>query len=299
MDIHYLKVFASVYRLRNFTRASEELHLTQPTVSAHIRTLEEELGVKLFDRLGRNVIPTKEAETLYTGALEILERFDNLKVVIKEVKNEISGELVIGASTIPGTYLLPEILVSIEKRWPSLSFNIKISDSKDIIEKVMQTELLIGIVGSKILNSHIVYQPLIEDKLIVVSSSSFIKKRTLTLRELSRYPMVIREEGSGTRREMEKILESHGIRLEDLKIQGIFGSTDSVKEAVKKGLGYTIISYMAVKDDLRHKTLKELVIEDLPPMKRMFYLIHHKKRSIPRVYQLFIEELNTWIHEHS
>ncbi len=299
MDIHYLRVFAAVYRLRSFTGASEELHLTQPTVSDHIKTLEEELGVRLFDRLGRSVIPTREAEILYTRTLDILERFDNLPAVIREAKNEISGELVIGASTIPGTYLLPEIVVGIQRKWPSLSFNIKISDSKDVTEKVMRTELFIGIVGSRILNSQIVYQPLVEDKLVAVSSPSLIKNRIIPLRELLKYPMVIREEGSGTRREMERILESRGLRLEDLRIAGIFGSTDSVKEAVKKGLGYTIISYMAVRDELKRKTLKEIVIEGIPEMKRRFYLIHHKKRSLPRVYQLFIQELETWIHEYS
>jgi DNA-binding transcriptional LysR family regulator len=101
VDIHQLKVFASVFKNRSFSRASEELHLTQPTISDHVKTLEEELECKLFDRLGRTIIPTKEAEVLYSHAVEILEKINVTKDMPSRFKKEITGELVVGASTIP------------------------------------------------------------------------------------------------------------------------------------------------------------------------------------------------------
>lgn len=288
MDIHQLKVFASVFKNKSFSRASEELYLTQPTVSDHIKTLEEELGCKLFDRLGRTIIPTREAEALYSHAMEIIEKADNIRDFIGHLKKEITGELVIGASTIPGTYLMPPIMAKFQKMYPSISFQILISDSRGIVEKISRHELLIGIVGAKLANSQITYMPFLEDELIAVSSPVLTKNKQLTLKELMKLPMVLREEGSGTRRETEKILEDKGISLEDIKVAGIFGSTDAVKQAVKAGLGVSILSRLSVKDELKYGIFREIKLSGTQ-MKRKFYIVTHKKRTLPAVYSLFLE----------
>lgn len=293
MDVHQLRVFASVFKNRSFSKASEELYLTQPTVSNHIRTLEEELGCKLFDRLGRTVIPTKEAEILYSHALEIIEKARDIKELIGHMKKEISGELVIGASTIPGTYLLPSIMAGFVEKYPSVSFQILISDSREIVEKVSRHDLLMGIVGARLANSQIAYTPFLEDELIVVSSPSFIKYRQMTLKELMNLPILLREQGSGTRRETEKILEDRGISLDSIKIAGIFGSTDAIKQAVKAGLGISILSRLSVKDELRYAILKEIRLTDTK-MKRRFYIVTHKKRTLPEAYNLFLEHIRTY-----
>jgi DNA-binding transcriptional LysR family regulator len=290
MDIHHLRVFASVFRHKSFSKASEELHLTQPTVSDHIKTLEEELSCRLFDRLGRTIVPTKEAEALYTHAVEIIEKADVLKEVIGQVRKEVAGELVIGASTIPGTYLMPSIIAAFRKAHPSTSFQIIVSDSRDIIGRVLRHELLIGIVGAKLTNHQIHYIPFMEDEMIAVASPSLMKDGVIPLQDLTRIPMVLREEGSGTRREVEKILEGRGVALEEIKIAGIFGSTDAVKQAVKAGLGISIVSRFSVSDELRFKVLKEIKVRDIR-MKRNFYIITHKKRSLPRAYQSFLDHV--------
>lgn len=290
MDIHQLRVFASVFKNKSFSKASEELYLTQPTVSDHVKSLEEELNCKLFDRLGRTIVPTKEAETLYNHAIELIEKSDSIKDIIGQFKKEITGELIIGASTIPGTYLMPFIMAKFRKIYPSISFQILISDSRGIVEKISRHELLIGIVGAKLANSQITYMPFLEDELIVVSSPALIKNRQLTLKELIQLPMVLREEGSGTRRETEKILEDKGVSLEDIKIAGIFGSTDAVKQAVKAGLGVSILSRLSVKDELKYGIFKEIKLSDIQ-MKRKFYIVAHKKRTLPVAYNLFLEYL--------
>jgi DNA-binding transcriptional LysR family regulator len=124
MDIHQLKVFASVFKNRSFSKASEELHLTQPTISNHIKALEDEFNSKLFDRLGRTIMPTKEAEVLYNHSLEIIEKADTLKEAIMEVSKDLTGKVLIGASTIPGVYLMPRIMSEFKKKYPSISFQI-------------------------------------------------------------------------------------------------------------------------------------------------------------------------------
>lgn len=290
MDIHHLKVFVSVFKNRSFSKASEELHLTQPTVSDHIKALEEELNCMLFDRLGRTIIPTKEAGALYNQAMEIIEKVDVVKSAIKELKKEVSGELIIGASTIPGTYLLPRIISDFSKDHPSVSFQVVESDSRGIVEKVLRHELLLGIVGAKLNNAQLTFTPVTEDELIAVSSPSLIRKNEMSLEEFTGLPIVIREEGSGTRKEMERIFESRDISPDRLRIAGLFGSTDAVKQAVKAGLGVTILSELAVTDALKYKALKKIKVRGVQ-MKRKFYAVTHKKRTLPLAYSHFLDYL--------
>lgn len=287
MDIHHLRVFASVFKNRSFSKASEELHLTQPTISNHIKALEDEFDCKLFDRLGRTILPTKEAEVLYSHSMELIERTNNLREAVGLIKKDISGKLIIGASTIPGVYLLPGFMSEFRKKFPSISFQILISDSKGIIENISRHELLLGIVGAKLGNEHIKYMPFIEDELIVVSSPHLSKNRMMTLQELLKFPMVLREEGSGTRKETEKFLANKGISLENVHIAGVFGSTDAIKQAVKAGLGVSILSKFSVADELKYKILEEIKLTDIQ-MKRRFYIVTHKKRTLPRLYETFL-----------
>jgi DNA-binding transcriptional LysR family regulator len=287
MDIHHLRVFASVFKNRSFSKASEELHLTQPTISNHIKALEDEFDCKLFDRLGRTILPTKEAEVLYSHSMELIERTNDLREAVGLIKKDISGKLIIGASTIPGVYLLPGFMSEFRKKFPSISFQILISDSKGIIENISRHELLLGIVGAKLGNEHIKYMPFIEDELIVVSSPHLSKNRMMTLQELLKFPMVLREEGSGTRKETEKFLANKGISLENVHIAGVFGSTDAIKQAVKAGLGVSILSKFSVADELKYKILEEIKLTDIQ-MKRRFYIVTHKKRTLPRLYETFL-----------
>ncbi len=289
MDIHQLKVFTSVFKNKSFSKASEELHLTQPTISNHIKSLEDEFECKLFDRLGRTIIPTKEAEVLYSHSMELIAKANTLKEAIGEIKKDLTGKLIIGASTIPGVYLLPRIMSEFQKRHPSISFQIIISDSRGVVESVSRHELLLGIVGAKLGNEQINYMPFVEDELIVVSLPTE-KNNRIPLKELIKFPMVLREEGSGTRRETEKFLEGQGISLSSIKIAGVFGSTDAVKQAVKAGLGVSILSKFSVVDELEHKILEEIKITDIE-MKRRFYIVTHKKRTLPRLYETFLEHI--------
>jgi DNA-binding transcriptional LysR family regulator len=292
MDIHVLKVFVSVFKNKSFTRAAEEIHLSQPTISDHIKSLEEEFDCKLFDRLGRTIIPTKEAEALYSLAEEIIEKAGTIKEVIGQFKKEITGELIIGASTIPGTYIMPPMMAVFQKRYPFISFQILVSDSREIIESVSKYELLLGIVGAKLGNEQINYIPFVEDELIVISSPSLLDSSRITLKKLVKFPMVLREEGSGTRRETEKILESRGVSLDNIKITGIFGSTDAIKQAVKAGLGFSILSKFSVADELKHNILKEIKLSDIQ-MKRRFYIVTHKRRTLPFLYNTFLQHIKT------
>lgn len=290
MELHQLKVFLSVFKHRSFTKASEELHLTQPTISDHIKSLEDELNCRLFDRLGRTIIPTAEASILYNYAVELIEKSQEAKDSIQKAKNQPAGELLIGASTIPGTYMLPKIIKRFRETYPLIELSLLISDSKGILDKLLSHELLFGVIGAKLTNSNINYTHFGEDELIIVSSPGIIKKSFISIEDLKSYPFVLREEGSGTRKEMERLLEQKGVAIEGLKIAGTFGSTEAVKEAVKAGLGIAAVSRLSVKEELSSGTLKEVRVPGLE-MKRKFYIITHKKRTLPPQYKLFFDYL--------
>ncbi|RPI37358.1 MAG: LysR family transcriptional regulator [Nitrospiraceae bacterium] len=290
MDIHHLRVFTSVYKRKSFSKAAEELHLTQPTVSDHIKALEEELNCRLFDRLSRKIIPTREAEILFIHASEIIERLTHLREAVGSLKKEVAGELIIGASTIPGTYLLPRAIAGFRTEFPAVFFQIIVSDSREIMEKMLDHELLLGIVGTRASHKDLHSHALLQDELIVVAAPSLVRQQSMALRELIGLPMVLREEGSGTRKEMEKNLEGKGISLDNLNVAGYFSSTDAVKQAVKAGMGISILSRFSVQEELKHRTLREVKVAGLE-MKRHFYVLTHRKRSLPLLYSVFLENL--------
>lgn len=290
MDIHHLKVFASVYKHKSFSKAAEELYLSQPTVSDHIKALEEELNCKLFDRLSRRIIPTKEAGLLIGRAVEVIEKVEGIKELLGEFRKDLSGHLVIGASTIPGTYILPGLTVSFRRNNPSVLFEIVVSDSRAIIDKIAEHDLLIGIVGAKLEARQVHFEPFLDDELIAVAAGAYEAKKSMGIRDIAKSPIVMREQGSGTRKEFEKILEREGLDPHQLNIVGIFGSTDAIKQAVKEGMGISIISRRSVKDELKCEMLREIKIKDAD-MKRQFYIITHRKRTLPHLYRTFVDYL--------
>jgi DNA-binding transcriptional LysR family regulator len=286
MDIHHLRIFTAVYRHRSFSRASEELHISQPTISEHIKNLEMELDCKLFDRLGRSILPTREADILYPRSLRIVEDLQKITDAVSQDEDAIMGNFTIGASTIPGTYILPDLAARFKRKNPRVSFEIRIEDSKKITDLVVNHELLIGVVGAKMKPDKLIYRPFIEDELILASSEKVIKGDSIHLKNIVDVPFIMREEGSGTRKTMERFLSEKKLDINSLNVTAVLGSTDSVKQALKAGLGVSALSRVAIKDELRRGVLKEIRVKGLK-MKRYFFIIRHKKRSLPNPYRAF------------
>lgn len=290
MDIHHLKIFVSVYGNKSFTRASETLHISQPTISEHIKNLETSLECKLFDRMGRSIMPTAEADVLYPRARQLLDELELIQAEITAAGTGIKGKLVIGASTIPGTYILPRAAYSFKNQHPDVAFEILIEDSAGITTMVLQHELLCGIVGARIPSEKLVYEPLIEDDLILVATPKVLKQKSITLEKLAAVPFLQREKGSGTRQNFEKFLAERNIAADSFNIIATLGSTSAVKQAAKESLGASVISRIAVQEELDHKILHEITIKNLQ-MKRMFFLVRQKKRSMPPQYSAFCTHL--------
>lgn len=287
MDVYQLQVFLCVYRHKSFTSASEELNLTQPSVSIHIKKLEEELGVKLFDKVGRKTIPTKEGTLLFGRAEEIIERIKDIKSDITSTSREIKGIISIGATTIPGSYVIPPLAAEFTKRYPEVFFQIIIGETKKISDMVLDGQLLLGIVDEirGIENLECLHR--FQDELVLVASPGLIQKKEISPLGLFKIPLLMREEGSEAQRSMQRHHLLHKISLKALNVKAILGSTDSLREAVKAGLGATILSKLVIRDDLKAGLVEEIRIKGVK-MKRHFYLIARKKRAISEHYLAFV-----------
>ena len=289
MDMHHLKIFVSVYKYKSFTRASEELHISQPTISEHIKNLENSLDCKLFDRLGRSIMPTTEADVLYPKALQLLDDLKQIQDEITATGNGVRGSLVIGASTIPGTYILPRVAYSFKKQYPEVGFEILIEDSGKITSQVLQHELLCGIVGARITSDKLFCEPLLEDELVLVATKKVLAQKTVSLSKLTTIPFLQRETGSGTRQTFENFLGKN-MSSDALNVVATLGSTSAVKQAAKESLGASVISRIAVQEELDNNILQEIPIRNLK-MKRKFYLVRQKKRTLPPQYLAFCKHL--------
>lgn len=289
MDIYQLQVFSSVYRLRSFSKASEELHITQPSVSMHIKRLEEELGIRLFDRTGRKTLPTKDADILQERAEELIARLKWIKEDFGR-QDDVEGLLTIGTSSSAGSYMIPYIAAEFQKLHPKVFFQVIVKDTAEIYRQLTSGELLVGIVEDKKERSGIIIEHSILDEMVLVTAPGYLKKKVISPLSLFRIPLLMREEDSDARRSMEKQHMLHKIALKGLKVVAILGSADSLKEAVKAGLGAAILSRFAVQGDLRAGLLEEVRIRGVK-MKRPLSIIACKHRSLPRMYQSFIAYL--------
>ncbi len=235
-------------------------------------------------------MPTKEAEILYPRALAILEDLSKLEDELAMAGNSVVGELIIGSSTIPGAYILPGLASSFKNRYPGISFEIRIDDSASIVESILSNELFMGVVGAKIPARKITYTPFVEDELILVCSGESSLPKKITPEDLMQLPFIFRENGSGTRKNIETFLDQSGVDIDHLNIVAILGSSTAVKEAVKADLGIAIISRYALQDELDAGSIREITFPGLP-MKRMLYIAFATKRTLPNHYQVFLNSM--------
>lgn len=292
MDIKQLEIFTKIVELKSFSRAAEAIYLTQPTVSGHIQSLEEELGQRLLDRLGREVVPTKAGKVLYEYAKKMLALRDEAGQALDQLMGRMKGEIVIGGSTIPGEYLLPAIIGRFREKYPEITVVLKIGDTADIVNRVLTGECEVGIVGSRVDDSRLEYMEFVKDELVLIASPTYPlpKKGDVTAKELGSIPFVMRERGSGSRMTIEKRLSEIGIDPSGINIVAEMGSTEAVKQAVKAGLGVSIVSSVAVAEDLRHNSLKVIPFKGKGFL-RSFYISTHNGRTMSPIGQAFLDFL--------
>ncbi len=280
MDFRRLEVFQKVFELRSFSRAGQALLLAQPTISEHIRLLEEDLKLALFDRQGREVIPTKAGELLYGYSLQLTGLRQEALRAMQQFLDKGQGELLIGGSNIPGQYLLPGILGGFKQKYPQVRVQVLIDDTRNIVEKLLAGAIEIGVVGARVEHRLISCQFLTKDELVCIQPADFPSvRKALDPRELLSLPFILREPGSGTRRSIEKALTKINLNPDELSVVAELGSSEAVRQAVKAGLGVSILSRRSVAEDLAAGLVKEIKIKKFP-LWRNFFLIHQNQRTL-------------------
>ena len=292
MDIRRLEIFCRVVELKSFTRAADAVLLSQPTVSEHIRLLEEALGEKLLDRLGRQVLPTPAGDILYRYARRITQLRDEALQTLADYRGNLAGHLVVGASTIPGAYILPALIERFKTQNPSIRLTLKISGTCIITRELVNGDIELAIIGAPSKNQDLECRDIFSDELVlaVYPGHPLASRPSITLDELSGQPFLLREEGSGTRTVMSEALRDHGLDLAKLDIVAEMGSSEAVRQGIKARLGISILSTLAIREDLDNGALIKVAIEGVR-MVRPLYLVQRKNRQLPPLALCFLDYL--------
>ncbi len=290
MDLWQLKIFVSVVENKSFSKASEAINLSQPTVSSHIKELEDYFKCRLLDRLGKITEPTRAGKILYRHAKKILSLRDETETAMHDFLGKTKGSLVLGGSTIPSGYILPKIIGPFSKRYPDIHINLFAGDTFQIIEEIKKGKIEVGIVGAKTDDPLISQEEFVTDemRLIVTSDHKWAKKTSVDFSELLNETLIAREKGSGT---WQSILESMGRAGFDPKALNAtvtMGNTVSVIQGILHHVGISILSTIAVQDDIDKGRLKALSVQGLN-LNRFFYLTTSAKRSLSPICKKFIE----------
>ncbi len=292
MDLWQLRIFCKVVEEKSFSRAGKVVHLSQPTVSSHIKDLEYHFGCRLIDRLSKEALPTRSGELLYDYARKMLALKTETETAIAEFQGVIKGRLVIGGSTIPGVYLLPALIGDFTRGHPEVFISLDIGDTEKIVEKTVAGELDLGIVGARTGDGRILQEKLIEDQLCLVTpvDHPWAGRKTVPAAELFTEPFIAREPGSGTLKSIQASLAEAGYSIDDLKAAAEMGSTQAVIQAVKGGVGVSILSRIAATDPLKAGSIAVLTVDGID-LNRSFYLTRHKHRTVSPLSRAFIDFL--------
>ena len=254
MNLKQLEAFVQVSESGSFSKAAKELFLTQPTISAHISSLEKELNVRLFIRNTKEVSLSDDGKDLYRYAKQITDLEKAIEERFYMDSDDGKHFITIAASTIPAQYLLPKVLMCYRERYPKEQIKIMETDSSEVVTQVVDHMVDVGFTGTVLEKKHCKYIPFYKDELAVIAPDTpeyrILKEQNRDdIDWIKRKPLILREEGSGTRKEAEKQLKNAGISMEDLDIVASIANQETIKKSVKHGMVITVLSRLAAEDE--------------------------------------------------
>ena len=293
MQLKQLEVFSQVARLRSFSRAAEALYLTQPTVSAHIAALEEELGVPLVVRSTKQLRLTAAGRVLARYAAEIQGLCQRAAQDVRTAASSIAGTLSIAASTVPSQYLLPRVLPLLRRRYPEVFFQIRQGDSSQVAQWMAESGAELGLVGAPVQRAGLLCVPFLTERLVIAAPNTpeyRALEGQMTPQRLREAPFLVREPGSGTRRQAEQYLKGIGLELKSLTLAAQLESTESILQGVKNGLGISILSGCAAQEAAAEGKILVFAPES-PLLERQFYLLYRRSSPLSPAAAMLVEEL--------
>jgi DNA-binding transcriptional LysR family regulator len=274
-----LHVFYSVARLLSFTKAAESLHMTQPAVTFQVRQLEEHFNTRLFDRTHNKISLTAAGERVYSHAEKIFEIYDDLENSVRELTGEISGVLILGASTTIAEYMLPALLGDFKEKYPDVNIRLKVSNTDGIVSMVENNVIDLGVVEAPVNNKNLAVEACRTDRLVAIAPPGHELAKLgnkIPVQAIMDYPFICREEGSGTREVIMDYLKESGVDPAELNIIMELGSLEALKGAVEAGIGVSIISRATLLKEIKLGSVEVLDLD--PPLERPFSFVHQKHK---------------------
>jgi len=283
--LQQLKLFEAVSRRGSYTRAAEELFLTQPAVSIQIKRLEEQVGLPLFESVGKKIFPTTAGKAMYEASIDILNRVAELKDTVEDLKGVVKGPLQL-AVVSTSKYFMPHLLGAFLQRYPDVEPKMKFTNRASVIERLMNNLDDFVVMGQLPDDKNLESYPFLENVLAIIAPPShpLANKKNITLKELSKERFISRESGSGTRLVFDRMLEKEGLKIEPYME---LGSSEAIKQAVMAGLGIAILSLYGL---ALERDAGKLVLLDVKgfPVRRRWYAVHQKGKKLSLVAQTYL-----------
>jgi len=286
LTLQQLKLFESVSRLGSYTRAAEELFLTQPAVSIQIKRLETHTGMPLFEKVGKKIFPTAAGKAMYDASKDILERVAELSNTIEELQGTVKGSLMVSVVTT-AKYFLPNLLGVFLQQYPEVEPKLKFTNRARVIDRLQNNDDDFVIMGQIPEDNNLETYPFLNNILGVIAPADhpLAGKKNISLEEIAKQRFLIREIGSGTRYVFDLLMEKHGINIEPYME---LGSSEALKQAVMAGLGIAVLSLHSVQLELEVNKLTVLDVDEFP-LKRRWYAVHLKGRKLSLVARTFLD----------
>lgn len=277
-------VFIAVAENLSFSKAANDLNISQPAVTKHIKELEIKFNTNLFERKGNKIFLTRKGKIVYNSYKQIEQQYRELEFEISQLNHDISGDFIIGASSTISQYLIPKTIASFHKRYPKVYIHLINGNSFDMEQLLLNNKVDIALVENHSSQSGIRYKSFLDDELILVTggNSIYSKRKTISKNDLLQFPIVLREKGSGTLEVIKEALLKQNLDFEDLNVPIHLGSTESIKNFLLDFDGLAIVSGQAVKTELYLKTLVEIKVTGvhIPRQFRIAYKMGHKSRQV-------------------
>ena len=290
MNNEALKTFVTLAEVKNFTKTAELLLMSQPSVSLHIKNLEKEFQTQLFLRSPKFLKITPTGEILYDRAKQIITIYEQTKQDILEQHNIIKGELKIGASFTIGEYILPSLLIDLQKDYPDLELQVNIGNTEEIVQSVRLFQVDIGLIEGQTNEKELSVHPFLQDELFIISSNDhkLANKNDVTISDLQNQSWITRELGSGTGEYLNHVIRSNGLKVKSLLT---ISSNQGIKETVINGMGLSLLSRSVIARDVQHKNLSIIKLKDHSFNRTLSYVyspIMIDKKNV----KIFINALN-------
>jgi len=291
--LQQMRLFEAVARHSSITRASEEVHLTQPSVSMQVKALEDKIGLPLTEQIGKTLYLTRAGEVVAAASRDVLDRIGGMQRALDDMHREISGPLSVAAVST-AKYFLPQLLGSFKRRYPGVEPQLQITNRETVLARIAANADDLYIMGQPPQQEAVIVEPFLENIIVFVArpDNPLVGKSNVSLARIGKEKVIHREPGSGTRQTVEKLFRAAGV---ELATHMVFDDSEAIKQGVISGLG---VAYLSLHSLRLERAAGELAVLDVTgfPLRRRWYAVHKKGKRLTSTAQTYLDFLQQESH---